>query len=152
MREGRCEIPLTSGNCRQRMKRFGLAFTVTLSLQQNRGAAEHGMRLVVFAAQSRHFRTMSEGAGVAFHRLDRESVDRSGQAAERARRDPLLPLIGYQLGRASELIRLQKVAHGLLPIPAAQKVVGYLRMFGQHPGPSDLRKQSAPQKIPEEGV
>src|SRR6266498_152842 len=121
-------------------------------MQKNRGAAEYGMRLIVLASQSRHFRAEIEGAGMAFHRLGRERVGRRGQAAERARRDPLLPPVSYHLGRAIELVGFQKVAHGLFPIPSAQKEVGYLRMFCQHSGPSDLRKQSAPQKIPEEGV
>src|SRR5262245_66365748 len=87
---------------------------------------------------------------MAFHRLDRQRIERSGQAAERARSYPLLSSVSYYLGRAIKLVGFQKVARGLLRIPAAQKEIGYLRVFGHHSGPTDLRKQSAAQKILEE--
>src|SRR5215471_8227874 len=87
---------------------------------------------------------------MAFHRLDRQRIERSGQTAERARSYPLLSSVGYYLGRAIELIGFQKVARSLLQIPTAQKEIGYLRLFGHYSGPPDLRKQPAAQKILEE--
>src|SRR5262249_41701331 len=86
----------------------------------------------------------------AFYRLDRERIERSGQAAERARSYPLLSSVRYYLGGAIKLVGFQKVASGLLQIPTAQKEIGYLRVFGHHSGPTDLRKQPAAQKILEE--
>src|SRR5262249_62117277 len=83
----------------------------------------------------------------AFYRLDRQRIERSGQAAERARSYPLLSSVGNYLGGAIKLVGFQKVARGLLQIPAAQKEIGYLRVFGHHSGPTDLRKQPAAQKI-----
>src|SRR5262245_44504153 len=84
---------------------------------------------------------------MALHRLGREGVGGSGQGAERPRCDPLLSLLGYHLGRAIELLGFQKVAHGSLPIPAAQKEIGYLGMFGQHPArptsESSLRRKKS---------